>query len=49
MKTDIPKFKSYAQEAAFWDSHDVTDYLDEMKFVDIEFLPRKKKEEDDLE
>lgn len=43
--TKIPKFKTYAEEAKFWDTHDVTDYLDEMKFVDIEFLPRQKKEE----
>lgn len=45
MKTNIPDFKSYAEEAEFWDTHDVTDYLDEMKFADIEFLPRRKKEE----
>lgn len=43
--TKIPKFKTYAEEAEFWDTHDVTDYLDEMKFVDVEFLPRQKKEE----
>lgn len=43
--TKIPKFKNYAEEAEFWDTHDVTDYLDEMKFVDVEFLPRQKKEE----
>lgn len=46
MKTKIiPKFKNYAEEARFWDTHDATDYLGEMKLEDIEFLPRKKKEE----
>ena len=28
----ILKFKNYAEEANFWDTHDVTDYLPEMKF-----------------
>lgn len=41
----IPKFKNYAEEAKFWDTHDVTDYLSEMKFEDVEFIPRAKKEE----
>lgn len=41
----IPKFKNIAEEAKFWDTHDVTDYLSEMELVDIEFLPRQKKEE----
>lgn len=41
----IPKFRTLAEEARFWDTHDVADYLSEMKFVDIEFLPRQKREE----
>lgn len=45
MRNTIPKFKNYAEEAKFWDTHDVTDYLGEMKFKDVEFLPRQKKEE----
>lgn len=43
-KKKIPKFKNIAEEAKFWDTHDVTDYLGEMKFVDVEFVPRVKKE-----
>lgn len=41
----IPKFKSYAEEANFWDTHDVTDYLQDMEFADVEFMPRQKREE----
>ena len=44
-KNKIPKFKNYVEEANFWDTHDVTDYLDEMKFTDVEFVPRQKKEQ----
>ncbi|OGK13372.1 hypothetical protein A3A93_03385 [Candidatus Roizmanbacteria bacterium RIFCSPLOWO2_01_FULL_38_12] len=45
MKTKIPKFKSYKEEAEFWDTHDVTDYIKEMQFKDVEFLPRQVKTE----
>ncbi len=45
MTKKIPIFKNYQEEAEFWDTHDVTDYLDDMKFVDVEFLPRQKKGE----
>ncbi len=41
----IPKFRSIAEEAEFWDTHDVTDYLGDMKLVDVQFAPRQKKEE----
>lgn len=41
----IPVFKSIAEEAEFWDTHDITEYLSEMKHVDIEFAPRQPKEE----
>ncbi|MEK7497741.1 MAG: CopG family antitoxin [Patescibacteria group bacterium] len=44
-KNKIPKFGNLAEEAKFWDTHDVTDYLNEMKLVDVEFLPRQKKED----
>lgn len=44
-KMKIPKFKNITEEAKFWDTHDVTDYLGEMEFVDVQFLPRQKKEE----
>ena len=36
----IPKFKTIKEEAKFWDTHDVTDYMSEMKRVDVEFKPR---------
>jgi hypothetical protein len=34
----IPEFQSREEEAEFWDTHDVTDYLDELrpvKFSDV--------------
>ncbi|MGH2559377.1 MAG: CopG family antitoxin [Thermomicrobiales bacterium] len=34
-KEPIPDFKSIEEEAAFWDTHDFTDYLDEFKPVTI--------------
>ncbi len=33
----IPDFKTREEEAAFWDTHDVTDYLDEMRPVKVRF------------
>lgn len=30
-KNKIPKFKSFKEEAQFWDSHDFTDYLSDLK------------------
>lgn len=41
----IPEFKSRAEEAHFWDTHDITDYWDEMEDVEIEFLSEPKREE----
>lgn len=41
----IPEFKSRAQEARFWDTHDITDYWGEMEDVKIEFLDEPKHEE----
>jgi len=35
----IPKFKNIAEEARFWDTHDVTDYLSEMKRVEVAYNP----------
>jgi len=29
----LPKFKSEKKEALFWDTHDITDYLDELKEI----------------
>ena len=33
----IPEFASRAEEAEFWDTHDATDYWDELKPVDVRF------------
>lgn len=33
----IPDFKTREEEAAFWGTHDVTDYLDEMRPVRARF------------
>ncbi len=33
----IPQFQSVEEEAAFWDTHDVTAYLDELKPVEARF------------
>ena len=33
----IPKFASIEEEAEFWDTHDITDYLDELKPVKLKF------------
>jgi len=32
----IPQFASREEEAEFWDTHDITDYLDEMRPVKLE-------------
>lgn len=31
----IPEFTSYDEEAAWWDSHDITEYLHELKPVTV--------------
>ncbi|HEY3244837.1 MAG TPA: CopG family antitoxin [Phycisphaerae bacterium] len=31
MKSRIPKFASEQEEARFWDTHQITDYLDEVE------------------
>jgi predicted DNA binding CopG/RHH family protein len=31
----IPRFSSRQEEAEFWDSHDITDYLDELQPVEV--------------
>jgi hypothetical protein len=35
-KSRIPEFKSYAEEAEWWDTHSVVDYLDEFEPVELE-------------
>lgn len=41
----IPRFRSIAEEARFWDTHDVTDYLPQMKEAKVSFDPSAPKEE----
>jgi predicted glycoside hydrolase/deacetylase ChbG (UPF0249 family) len=36
-KSQIPDFGSREEEAAWWDTHDITDYLDELKPVTVRF------------
>ncbi len=35
----IPEFQSLEEEAEFWDTHDFTDYLDELRPVQVRFSP----------
>ena len=43
-KKKLPVFKSDAEEARFWDTHDSTDYLDDMEEVhDVRFAPPRKR------
>jgi len=39
-KNKIPKFKSKEEEAAFWDKHSFTDYLDELEPVKVKFAKK---------
>lgn len=38
-KKEIPDFKSVQEEAAFWDTHDITDYLDDLELVSGRYRP----------
>ena len=43
MKSKIPKFKSLAEERQFWQTHDTTEFWDELTPVKLTFAkPRKK-------
>ena len=44
-KSRIPKFKTYEEEARFWDTHSVTDFADETENVDIVFELDKPRDE----
>jgi predicted HicB family RNase H-like nuclease len=44
-KSKIPKFKSIAEEAAFWDTHSFADYWNGFKAVDVVVELSKPKEE----
>jgi hypothetical protein len=35
----IPEFRNREEEAEFWDTHDVTDYLNELRPVRVNFAP----------
>lgn len=37
IKSRIPEFKTIEEEARWWDTHDITDYLDELKPVKVRF------------
>ena len=39
----IPKFRTEAEEAHFWDTHDTTDYLEELKPAKLTFARPKPK------
>jgi predicted HicB family RNase H-like nuclease len=36
----IPEFANREEEAAFWETHDLTDYLDELKPVEVRFAKK---------
>lgn len=40
-KSKIPKFKSYEEEANFWDTHSIVDFEDELEDVEIVFDLKK--------
>ena len=44
-KSRIPKFKTYEEEAHFWDIHNVTDFVDETEDVEIIFELDKPRDE----
>ena len=44
-KSKIPNFISIQEEAEFWDTHDFSDYWDELEDVDIVFEADRPKEE----
>jgi len=45
IKSKIPDFKSYEEEANFFDTHDFTEFLDEAKEVKVRFNVKEPKEE----
>jgi predicted HicB family RNase H-like nuclease len=40
----IPSFQNYEDEAAFWDSHDITDFTEETAPVNVRSTPRLTKQ-----
>ena len=43
MKSKIPRFKSLEEERKFWDTHSITEFMNELKPVKVEFVRPKKK------
>lgn len=41
MKKKLPKFKTEEEEAAFWDTHDATDYFDDSDRIEVDFAPAR--------
>ncbi|MDQ2807132.1 MAG: BrnA antitoxin family protein [Chloroflexota bacterium] len=39
----IPQFNSVMEESDFWDTHEVTDFLDELTEVDVIFVDARRK------
>ena len=44
-KEPIPKFKTIQEEAEFWDTHDIGEYLNDFQRIDVELQLEKPKEE----
>lgn len=44
-KSRIPKFKTYEEEATFWDTHEFTEFERELEEVDIVFELDKPRDE----
>ena len=44
MKKKIPEFKTEEEIAAFWDTHDFMDYIEESESIDDVVFERPKKE-----
>lgn len=45
IKSKIPNFKTYEEEANFWDTHDITEFEDELEDVEIIFDLEKPRDE----
>jgi hypothetical protein len=41
----VPKFKDIKEEAGFWDNHDITDYLAELKPAKLTYKTKGEKNE----
>lgn len=41
----LPTFKNIKEEALFWDTHSIADYLSETKAVRVAYLPIKERKE----